>query len=121
MKREGTFSQEKVILKSIADQEMSHAEFMEIYTQKMMELDGLDNQLLQLKEKLRPLSKIEETDEIKKIKEMLVTAELLKERDEIKAKVKKGELKRVGLAEEMNKLHPIAQKIRTQGKKNEKK
>jgi len=122
MNREGKFFPDKIILTSKADQEMTHMEFLQVYSEKVMETQGLENQLIQLKSKLRDLSNIEETEELKKLKEMLVIAEKLKERDETRDKTKKGELKLIGLREEMKDMHALAQKVKAhlqEAKKND--
>ena len=121
MMREGKFFPDKIIMTSKADQEMTHMEFLQVYSEKVMETQGLEDQLIQQKAKLRNLSKIEETEELKKLKEMLVIASKLKERDEVIAKTKKGELKLIGLREEMKDMHTLAQKVKAhlEAKKND--
>lgn len=95
-------------------EELSHDEFINNYNQKMLETQGLVGQLESMKAQLRELSTIKETEELVKLKEMLVTAEKLKERDDLKDKIKKGELKLMLLKSEMEPFHPIALKIKQQ-------
>jgi uncharacterized protein with von Willebrand factor type A (vWA) domain len=103
--------EKKVIISSRVSEEYTPQEYTAMYYQKVNELNNMKSTLQEGKNQLRQYEDIEETPEIKELKEKLVKAEKLKTRDNLREQIKKLELNVARMEKEVEQLTPVSKKL----------
>ena len=111
VERSPEYSPEKITIKSQADEELSHEEFMQQFTNQSMEFQGMENQLYQVKAELRSMTAIE-TPKIKEFREMLKQCEMFTQKDKLIENIKKLEPKIEKARKEILVMQKIAKQIK---------
>jgi hypothetical protein len=96
-------------------EEYTPQEYTAMYYQKVNELNNMKSTLQEGKNQLRQYDDIEETEEIRKLKETLVKAEKLKTRDNLREQIKKMELTISRMEKEVDQLTPVSKKLTQNG------
>jgi hypothetical protein len=110
---------EKFIVKSEVNESMNEDEFRLAYAQKTKQINDIQDALAQFKYQLSTYKGIIETDEIRKIKEMLVTAEKLKDKDNIVAQIKDFEKNLDKVMKEVREFTPMIIKLENDRKEKD--
>ena len=95
------------IVKSEVNETMNEDEFRLAYAQKTKQINDIQDALAQSKYQLSTYKDIIETEEIKKMKEMLVTAEKLKEKDLVIMQIKEFEKNMDKIMKEVREFTPM--------------
>ena len=100
-----------IVISSKVYEEYTPEEYTAMYYQKVNELNSVKSTLQEGKSQLRQYDGIEETPEIKELKEKLVKAEKLKIRDSLRDQIKKLELNAERMEKEVEQLTPVSKKL----------
>lgn len=110
---------DKFTVKSEVNETMNEDEFRLAYAQKTKQINDIQDALHQAKYQLSTYKDLIETEEIRKIKEMLVTAEKLKEKDSIISQIKEFEKQQVKIMKEIKEFTPMIIKLESDRKDKE--
>jgi hypothetical protein len=111
VERSPEYFPEKITIKSSADEELSHEEFMQQFTNQSMEFQGMENQLYQVKAELRSMIAVE-TPKIKEFREMMKQCEMFAQKDKLIESIKKLEPKIEKARKEILIMQKIAKQIK---------
>jgi hypothetical protein len=110
---------DKFTVKSEVNETMNEDEFRLAYAQKTKQINDIQDALAQARYQLSTYKGIEETDEVRRIKEMLVTAEKLKEKDNIIAQIKELEKQQQKNMKEVHEFTPMIIQLEKERKDKE--
>jgi len=109
--RKAKIEKDIVIVNSAVKEELTPAEFANMYYQKSQDLGKVQGIIEQGKNQLKEIGDVEETEELKAMKEKLILAEKLKRRGEITSQIRELEKQEETLKKEMEIFNPIMQKL----------
>lgn len=114
MTRKPQIQGNKITISSEVFEELSKVEYIRMFNTKSRDFGELISTLEDNKRQLEGLSKIKETKELKKLKEQLVLAEKLKQKDTIIETIKQLEIRHEIIEKELKELSPIITALRTE-------
>lgn len=115
MTRKPQIQGNNITIESEVFEELSKEEYIRMYNNKSKDYNELTVTIEEGKRQLEEFAKIEETKELKKLKEQLILADKLKRKDGLIENLKMMEIKAELMEKELKELSPIITKLHLQG------
>ena len=115
LKRNARLEGDHAIIESEVVEQLDKDEYMALFIKKSKDAMSLDYAIKDAKHRLEQLKDIKDDPEIQKLKEMLINAEKLRERDELKEKLKEMEKTLARFKIEVEAMKPVYNQLKPKG------